>query len=111
MSEDMSNLIDTFKNILHNNEQNSNNATPTSSDTDSSYANNNSQNNMMNGGIMQNNIENNMGVNGIGVGLNNNGFINRQIMEQGMNLQGYDYNYAVGLQGQNVNNITQNNPM
>ena len=70
-----------------------------------------SQNNMMNGGIMQNNIENNMGVNGIGVGLNNNGFINRQIMEQGMNLQGYDYNYAVGLQGQNVNNITQNNPM
>ena len=70
-----------------------------------------SQNNMMNGGIMQNNIENNMGVNGIGVGLNNNGFINRQIMEQGMNLQGYDYNYAVGLQGQNVNNINQNNPM
>ena len=70
-----------------------------------------SQNNIMNGGIMPNNIENNMGVNGIGVGLNNSGFINRPIMEQGINLQGYDYNYAVGLQGQNMNSINQNNPM
>jgi hypothetical protein len=70
-----------------------------------------SQNNMINGGIIQNNIENNMGANRMGVGLNNNGFMNRQIIEQGMNLQGYDYNYSVGLQGQNVNSINQNNPM
>ena len=64
------------------------------------------QNNMINQGMMQNNIENNMGVNGMGVGLNNNGFIN-----QGMNLQGYDYNYGVGIQGQNLNNMNQNNPI
>ena len=64
------------------------------------------QNNMMNSGIIQNNLENNMGVNGMGVGLNNNEFIN-----QGMNLQGFDYNYGVGIQGQNMNNINQNNPL
>ena len=59
-------------------------------------------NNMMTGGLAQNNIENNLGINPVGVGLNNNnGFI------QGMNLQGYDFNYGVGLQGQNIN---QNNP-
>lgn len=56
MSEDMSNLIDTFKNILHNNEQNLNNNTPTSSDTDSSYANNNSQNNNTSSSVENNNL-------------------------------------------------------
>jgi hypothetical protein len=64
-----------------------------------------SQNNMMNTGMIQNNIENNVGMN---IGLNNNGFINRQAMDQGVNLQGYDFNYGVGLQGQNIN---QNNAM
>ena len=61
-------------------------------------------NNMMNGGITQNNMENNnIGVNPIGVGLNNNnGFL------QAMNLQGYDFNYGGGLQGQNIN---PNNPI
>ena len=59
-----------------------------------------SQNNMMNTGMIQNNIENNVGMN---IGLNNNGFINRQAMDQGVNLQGYDFNYGVGLQGQNIN--------
>ena len=58
------------------------------------------QNNIMNNGMVQNNMENNVGMN---VGLNNNGFINRQVMDQGMNLQGYDFNFGVGLQGQNIN--------
>ena len=61
------------------------------------------QNNMMNGGMIQNNIGNN-----VGITMNNNGFINRNMMEQGMNLQGYDFNYGVGLPGQNMN---QNNTM
>ena len=64
-------------------------------------------NNMMTGGIIPNNLENNMGVNQISQGLSNNGaFIN------GINMQGYDYNnYNVGLPGQNMNNMNQNNPM
>jgi len=46
-------------------------------------------------GMMQyNNMDNNMAM------------INRQIMEQGMNVQGYDFNYGVGMQGQTLN---QNN--
>ena len=53
--------------------------------------------------MMQNNIGNN-----VGITMNNNGFINGNIMEQGMNLQGYDFNYGVGLTGQNMN---QNNSM
>ena len=65
------------------------------------------QNNMMTGGIIPNNLENNIGVNQMSQGLNNNGaFIN------GLNMQGYDYNnYNVGLPGQNMNNMNQNNPM
>jgi hypothetical protein len=65
------------------------------------------QNNMMTGGIIPNNLENNIGVNQMSQGLNNNGaFIN------GLNIQGYDYNnYNVGLPGQNMNNMNQNNPM
>ena len=65
------------------------------------------QNNMMTGGIIPNNLENNMGVNQMSQGLSNNGaFIN------GLNMQGYDYNnYNVGLPGQNMNNMNQNNPM
>ena len=65
------------------------------------------QNNMMNPGIIQNNIENNVGFNGINQCLNNNGgFIN------GINIPGYDYNnYNVGIQGQNMNNMNQNNAM
>ena len=59
------------------------------------------QNNVVDTGMIQQNLENC----GINVGLNN-GFINRQFMDQGMNLQGYDFNYGVGLQGQNIN---QNN--
>jgi hypothetical protein len=48
-----------------------------------------------NGGMIQyNNIDNNMAM------------VNRQIMEQGMNVPGYDFNYGVGLQGQTMN---QNN--
>jgi hypothetical protein len=65
------------------------------------------QNNMMTGGIIPNNLENNIGVNQMSQGLNNNGaFIN------GLNMQGYDYNnYNVGLPGQNMKNMNQNNPM
>ena len=65
------------------------------------------QNNVITGGIMPNNMENNLGVNGMNQGLGNNeAFIN------GMNMQGYDYNnYNVGLQGQNMNTLNQNNPM
>jgi hypothetical protein len=65
------------------------------------------QNNMMTGGIIPNNLENNIGVNQMSQGLNNNGaFIN------GLNMQGYDYNnYNVVLPGQNMNNMNQNNPM
>ena len=65
------------------------------------------QNNMMTGGIIPNNLENNMGVNQMNQGLSNNGaFIN------GINMQGYDYNnYNVGIPGQNMNNMNQNNPM
>ena len=56
-------------------------------------------NNMINTGMMQNNMENNVGVNGVnGIGLNNNGLI----MGQGVNMPGYDFNYGVGLQGQNM---------
>ena len=62
------------------------------------------QNNIANTGMIQNNIDNNVAIN---VGLNN-GLLNRQVMEQGMKLQGYDFNYGVGIQGQNVN---QNNSM
>ena len=59
--------------------------------------------NVMSGGMIQNNLENNLGVNGIGVGINNNNsFINGQIMEKGLNIPGYDFNYGVpGMQGQN----------
>jgi hypothetical protein len=60
------------------------------------------QNNMINGGIPQNNMEN-IGLNGIGVDMNNNGFINRQIMEQGLKLPGFNFNFGVGLPGQNMN--------
>ena len=56
-------------------------------------------NNMINPGMMQNNMDNNYGVNGFG--LNNNGLG----MGQGINLPGYDYNYGVGIQGQNLNYI------
>ena len=59
------------------------------------------QNNMINTGMVNNNMEGNAGVNGLG--LNYNGF--RQITGQGVSMQGYDYNYGVGLQGQNVNQI------
>ena len=59
-----------------------------------------SQNNIM-GGVIQNGMENNVGINGIGVGINNNGLINKQMMEQGMNIPGYDFNYGVSLQEQN----------
>ena len=61
------------------------------------------RNNMMNGGIIQNTMEGNVGVNG--VGLNNNGFVGGQIMGQGVNIPGYDFNYGVGLQGQNMNQM------
>ncbi len=49
-----------------------------------------------NGGMLQynNNMDNNLAM------------INRQIMEQGMNVSGYDFNYGVGIQGQTMN---QNN--
>ena len=48
-----------------------------------------------NGGMLQyNNMESNLAM------------INKQIMEQGMNVPGYDFNYGVGLQGQTIN---QNN--
>ena len=65
------------------------------------------QNNMMTGGIIPNNLENNIAVNQMSQGLSNNAaFIN------GLNMQGYDYNnYNVGLPGQNMNNMNQNNPM
>lgn len=63
------------------------------------------QNNMINRGVPPNNMEN-IGLNGIGVDMNNNGFVNRQIMEQGINLPGYNFNFGVGLPGQNMN---QNN--
>ena len=61
------------------------------------------RNNMMNGGIIQNTMEGNVGVNGMG--LNNNGFVGGQIMGQGVNIPGYDFNYGVGLQGQNMNQM------
>ena len=48
---------------------------------------------MINTGMMQNNMENN-----VGIGLNNNGLI----MGQGVNMPAYDFNYGVGLQGQNM---------
>jgi hypothetical protein len=69
------------------------------------------QNNMINTGMIKNNMEDNTGVNGLG--LNYNGY--GQIMGQAVNMPGYDYNYGVGLQGQNMNQIisgmstTQNN--
>ena len=67
-------------------------------------------NNMINTGMMQNNMENNVGVNGVnGIGLNNNGLI----MGQGVNMPGYDFNYGVGLQGQNMTQMISgmnNNP-
>ncbi len=61
------------------------------------------RNNLMNGGMIQNTMEGNVGVNAMG--LNNNGFVGGQIMGQGVNMLGYDFNYGVGLQGQNMNQM------